>query len=271
MLKALLLFSILGSLTWTQVAGLDKRDVAIGSSIEAKIIPGTSLTGTSVEGLKTAGYKVQLFGSIENFSRWPMYTKGCKTQTGQISHSMVNVWPGKKEGFASHKTSGSAHGTWAYCQYYMHGRAIHIMWMLPWSRFWYSNYLTIGISKQNQKSTAKQMYKHPPSYAIRKKYRRTDAPLKICAPDFCIKAVLGTSAIAKLTIKVYPTHFAATAPSVQLGMRHLAFPAGVWYDFMRREFGIVYKRVFPRRPVLITGHYRDAQPVVQAVKDHDKL
>jgi len=68
---------------------------------------------------------------------------------------------------------------------------------------------------------------------------------------------MGTADKAILTVKVYPTHFLQTAPSVQLSVAHYNNPAGVWYDFMSNQFDITYTVVFPVRPVPVTGYYRD--------------
>jgi len=187
--------------------------------IASGISAGTSLTGTTESALMAPGYSVAVSGSIENYTEWPMIFQYCKADAGKINKAMVTVQPGKKEGFASHKTAHTATGSWVYCLYKVNNKRVHIMYSAPYSFDFYSNWLALALTTSSVGLDAEEMYDEDPSFMAKREYYDMVRPARICREGLCISGTMGTSHKTIVHINLYPRSFGNLSPSVKKSLK----------------------------------------------------
>lgn len=204
---------------------LRREKRAIGAFTTAMITTGisagTSLAGTSVSAIMAPAYTVAVSGSVENYSKWPMIFQYCESAAGQINKNMINVDPGKKEGFASHKTGHTAKGTWVYCLYKVNNIRVHIMYSAPYDFNLHSNWLALAVTASSVTLNADKMYNKRYNYMARREYYYSVRPTELCQVGFCIKGTMGTSHRPIVTIKFYPRSFDNICPSVRKSLKDM--------------------------------------------------
>jgi len=189
--------------------------------IAAGITAGASLTGTTVSALMAPGYSVAVSGSIENYTEWPMIFQYCNADAGKINKAMVDVQPGKEEGFASHKTANTATGSYVYCLYKVNNKRVHIMYSAPYSFDLHSNWLALALTASTVRLNADKMYYEDFSFMAKREYDDMVRPARICREGLCISGIMGTSHKSIVTIKLYPRSFGNLSPSVKKSLKDM--------------------------------------------------
>ena len=189
-----------------------KRDGGLTAAIVgAAISSGASLVGTTVGALQRPDYSVSVSGSLENYSKWPLHFKGCEMASGYMNVPMRSVASGLREGFASHKTSDSATGSWIKCAFTVNNVMVHFMYSAPYSFDFHSNTLAFGVCPPHDHScsgfTASSMYYGSSSYLARREYYYSVKTLKKCFMGICITGVMGTNHHPEIDMKVMPESY----------------------------------------------------------------
>jgi len=217
----------------------EKRGIIGGAIIAGGITAGASILGIGIKRLMSTGYSVAVAGSIENYSKVAMIFEECEVKNGKMNKPMVTVHPGEKEGFASHKSSWSFHGSWVYCTYRVSDRRVHIMYDAPYT-FHYSCYntLALAITMPHVTLSASDMFEKRYSFMAKRQYYYSIAPTKICDDTFCITGTMGYSHKPEIKIKLYPRHFYHLSHSCKDIMRQ------AWHKNAGRQYSKFIKNVF---------------------------
>lgn len=220
-----------------------QRTSGIAESIVAALISGgisagTSLAGTTAAALLNKQFNVAAGGSIENFSKWTMILDYCTAEQGYIDKPMINVRPGKKEGFASHKTGNTATGTYVYCRYKVKGNALrlHIMYSAPYSFDMHSNWLGLAITTPNVQLDADKMYYGTYSYVALEEFYNSVRPAKICSHGFCVSGTMGTSHHPEIHVKFYPEEFKDLGFPIKQALKDKPYKRREYARFIRAQF-----------------------------------
>jgi len=206
--------------------------------IGAGISAGASLTGTTVSGIMASAYSIAVAGSVENFCKWIMIFDHCKPESGYMNVPMTNVGPGKEEGFASHKTGGTATGSWVYCLFHVNGKRVHIMYSAPYDFNYHSNWMSLAITSNAVHLDAHKMYYYNYQYMVREEYYYKMKPAEICQQGLCIKGSMGTSHKPEIKIELFPQSFDDISPSVQQITEGEGDPNGRYAAFIKQEFNL---------------------------------
>ncbi|XP_057309393.1 tereporin-Ca1-like [Hydractinia symbiolongicarpus] len=193
---------------------------AITLLLGTALTTGASLIGTTVTGLKSSSYRVSVSGSVENYSKWTLKLQTCEIKSGYMNTPLRTIVPGYREGFASHKTSNTATGSYVRCTFDpLNGDLIHIMYSAPYSFDFHANWLGFAIcpksSSECRSITADKMYYEKTSYAKLKKFARSISQLRTCGTHFCMTGTMGTSHKPELDIRVYPTDYERLSTAVK--------------------------------------------------------
>ena len=207
---AILLFAFNGCLAKISI----NLDILTGS-----IDAGSSLTGTTVEGLKESKYSVAVSGSVENYSTSSMRLDECEIASGYVNVPMQNVASGQKEAFASHKGGNSATGTWVRCSFKVKDELVHFMYSAPYSFDLHLNTLALAVCSASSADcynlNANKMYYGNKSFMTRHQYYRTIKEISQCGQDFCIRGTMGNNHKPTLHLKLFPTTFEKLAVAAQ--------------------------------------------------------
>lgn len=181
--------------------------------IGASISPGASLAGTTVGALKSSSYRVAVSGSVENLSKWALVLQGCEIKSGYMNVPMRSVAPGKREGFAGHKTAHTATGNWVKCSFKVANKyMVHFMYSAPYNFNFHSNWMTVavcdlGVNRECPSLSAYTMYYYHRSFMRRREYYYNVKTVKICGARLCVTGVMGTSHQPTIDIKVFPRSY----------------------------------------------------------------
>ena len=198
-----------------------KRDGGLSAAlIGAAISAGSSLVGTTVNGLKQSAYSVAVSGSVTNFAADPLILEFCKLERGHMNEPLRDIASGQREGFAGHKTSNTATGNEVLCKYRAGtGAIIYLMYSAPYSFDFYKNFLSVSIchptSSSCQVTDVNFMTSGKRSDLKRVYYQQRIETLKLCNMGFCVTGVMGTSHKPEIAWKVYPVKFEDLATAVQ--------------------------------------------------------
>jgi len=179
--------------------------------LSGTIDAGSSLTGTTVEGLKESKFSVAVSGSIENYSTSTLRMEVCEIRTGYVNVPMQNVASGQKEAFASHKGGNLATGTWLRCTFRIKDEFVHFMYSAPYSFDLHGNTLAVAVCPQSsndcQSMNAKKMYYDNKPYMVRHTYYNIIREISKCGKNFCIRGSMGTNHKPTVHLKMFPTKF----------------------------------------------------------------
>ncbi|KAH3751516.1 tereporin-Ca1-like [Dreissena polymorpha] len=134
------------------------------SAAEGAIIAGSSLAGTTIENLALGtGYSVSMAMEVSNFTPYVLGDPKVTTNSGGITMSPKVIQPNYKEAMVATKTAYSTGGTFGVVSWEIaeKSRRIVVMWSVPYNHNFYSNWLAVGITKQNlnhDSGWADQMY-----------------------------------------------------------------------------------------------------------------
>lgn len=189
-----------------------KRDGGITAAIiGAAITAGASLVGTTVSALQASAYSIAVSGSLENYSKWPMFFKGCEVNRGYMNIPMRSVAPGQREGFAGHKNGHTTTGNWVRCSFTVNGIYAHFMYSAPYNFNHYSNWMSVAVCGSDEKGctslSASNMYYNYYSYMARREYYYNVHTVKICNRGFCMKGVMGTNHTPVIDLKLMPIEY----------------------------------------------------------------
>lgn len=190
-----------------------KRDGGLTAAIVgASISAGASLAGTTVGALQNPTFSVSVSGSIENYSKWALISKGCDIEAGYMNIPVRSISSGQREGFAGHKTGNGATGNWVKCTFSVTGnRLVHFMYSAPYSFDIHSNYLTVAVCSSRNSDcrslNANHMYYEGRPYMTRGEYHNRIHTIKACALGLCVTGVMGNNHHPTIDIKVMPTSY----------------------------------------------------------------
>nr|QFQ61162.1 conoporin [Conus magus] len=128
--------------------------VSLGTvaGIASKVISaGSSLAGVGLQGLADPGYRVTCAIQVENWTRYPLVYPTVRVfGNGAVTSAPTAILPGKKEGFAVRKPSGTATGVSGTVSWEMHGasRRFVLGWSAPYSFDFHSNWMGLGITRE---------------------------------------------------------------------------------------------------------------------------
>ncbi|KAH3770405.1 tereporin-Ca1-like [Dreissena polymorpha] len=137
---------------------------AAGISAAAGVVSaGASLAGTTIQALTSLPYKVTMGMEVENWTKFGMVNPHVTVKSGAITTPPVPVLPGQKEAMVARKTSDTATGTYGVVSWEIAGksRRVVVMWSVPYDYNLHSNWLAVGITKQDvihDSGWADQMY-----------------------------------------------------------------------------------------------------------------
>lgn len=202
--------------------------VNIMTVIAQVIQTGASLTGTTVSALRDPEFSISASGSIENYSRWPLYHVGCNIENGKMNVPMTSVLPGQKEGFASHKTGDAAVGNFIKCTYIITGNTslpyssvyIHIMYEIPYDLLYNANILSLAVCNVVEDGnkcwtlSAGDMRDRNYAFMNRMVYKDLVSRILICRSGICLYGMMGSSHITEITITLYPESFEDLSPTI---------------------------------------------------------
>ena len=167
-----------------------------------------------------------------------MIFESCDIEGGAINKLMKNVVPGKKEGFASHKTHDTATGSEVYCLYKVNNTRIHIVYSAPYDFNIHSNYLALAITSNSKSLNFNEMYWKPTEHRyveIREYYRKL-RPTETCRHGFCLKGAMGSSHKPEVHIKLYAQMYDNASPSLKNSMKDMENAREKYAKFMDDEF-----------------------------------
>lgn len=225
----------------TEEKEIEKRFVAETASafttamVGAAITSGASLASTTVSGLLNTNIRVAVAGSIENFSKYTMIMIEQQYLRGSGHKPMVNIHPGKKEGWSSQKTAHTATGSSVFGIYRVNGIYVNIYYDAPYSFDLHANTLALAITRYPM--NAYRMAHSPRSfYLAREKYYKRMKPTEICRLGFCLKGTMGQTHHPVIHIQLYPKSWYDTAPSLRESYSYEKNAAGMYKNYLKAEF-----------------------------------
>ena len=211
-----MLFLVCMSCTISQANSDFGLSAAAISAAGAAISAGTSLVGTTLNGLMNDGYKVTCGIEIENWTRFPLTDAVVRVGAGAISVPPIAVLPGKKEAMVARKTSDTATGTYGTVSWLIETnprRRVVVMWSAPYDFNAHSNWMAVGLTSHNMTQHAPgnqwfdQMYFHDDSNVLRferKEYWDNISPVNIMDDRFRAVGNMGSSHKAQVKVILRP-------------------------------------------------------------------
>ena len=189
--------------------------------------------------VKPPPYDVTAFGSIENYTKWPLILQTCEVKTGRMNMPMKDVMPGSREYFSSHKNGYTFKGTWVRATFQINKEMyIHFMYSVPFNQNFFSNRLAVAISPDGSDLNAKKMYSDNSRYMDRKNYRQTIETTKMKNMGFCAIAQMGSSHKPEISFKVYPESFDGLNARVQEEFGKNNFDREGYNEYISQNFAL---------------------------------
>nr|UMA83632.1 venom-related protein conoporin [Conus judaeus] len=123
----------------------------VASIASSVITAGTSLAGTTLQGLADPNFSVTCTIQVENWTRYPLIAPRLRiANDGAATTSPVAILPGKREAFAVRKASNVRKGVYGTVSWELLGarRRFVIMWSAPYSFNKYSNWMGLGMTRE---------------------------------------------------------------------------------------------------------------------------
>nr|UMA83983.1 venom-related protein conoporin [Conus judaeus] len=141
----------------------------VASIASSVITAGTSLAGTTLQGLADPNFSVTCTIQVENWTRYAlMYPTVLTLGSPAVSSAPTAILPTKKEAFATHKPRSTATGVSGTVSWELQGaeRRFVLMWAAPYNFNHYSNWMGVGMTRLGLVDVApgdtwfNQMYHH---------------------------------------------------------------------------------------------------------------
>lgn len=216
-IKWLAFVTILAQITiWTcdsvAVAALIPSFITAGATLAASAM-STGLSILAAQ-MSVAGYSVSMTMDIKNYCDEALTESKVFINSGQIANPAGDIQPSIKESFATTKMGNSATGTSGTVSWkFKNGQRMIIMWSVPYSHDFYSNWLAIGAHKQHDSEDFRRMYHDSDAdWFDRKEYYYDSESFAFEAEDHYIVGTMSTNHKAKVEISVYPKTCEHMAP-----------------------------------------------------------
>ncbi|XP_060074368.1 tereporin-Ca1-like [Ylistrum balloti] len=192
------------------------------AGLVAAVSAGSSLAGTTVSALTSSGgYSVACGIETANWTKYTLEKPMAFNDGGLIKTPPIDILPGVKEAMITHKTGGTATGTYGSVSWVVNDRRVVVMWSVPFNHDYYQNWLGVGLTKpgktKHDKSWYKTMYYQSNTSElsfIRKKFYTDVNPVTISDEDFEVEGTIGSTHIADAHIVVRPRNEKDYAPSL---------------------------------------------------------
>jgi len=175
------------------ISDVDSHDLPSVTLLKLKhsIDAGDSLKGKTVKDLQTGEYTVEASGAVQNFLKWPLSVQTSEAASGDINFVLPNVKAGIEEGFASHKTSDTATGTWVRYSLVIDADIMfHFIYCAPYNFNFNTNWLSIAMCPKSntlcRSLNANKMYYNSYPFMKRKRFYYDINPIGICYDDTCV-------------------------------------------------------------------------------------
>ncbi|XP_076116784.1 echotoxin-2-like [Mytilus galloprovincialis] len=172
-------------------------------SINGLGILGSLLISSGLSMTKSGGgYSIECTVIVENWTKYPLTDARVTPYSGQLYSAAVSIRPGEKEQFITHKTSWSTYGSAGVASWLIgdgHGKRAVVMWSVPYSHWFHSNWLAVGLTEsgnQAHKDWFSQMYYYESGSGLhfkRKDYYYDTNILSFKDEKFEITGIIGTS------------------------------------------------------------------------------
>lgn len=182
-------------------------DQAVTAALE-HLTPGTTVA--ALEATTPASIECRL--TIENLSKYPLVNTNTAITHGSISIAPETVLPGFVEAVHAAKTAWyTTTGTSGVASFEMnplHLTApirVHVMWSVPYSHMFYSNYIAVGITSET--TDFDTMYNGFGEWFQRAECAAAPGFVEKCNDLFCVRAtVVDSSYKAAATVQIIPMH-----------------------------------------------------------------
>eukprot|EP00091_Calanus_sinicus_P003165 TRINITY_DN13321_c0_g1_i1.p1 TRINITY_DN13321_c0_g1~~TRINITY_DN13321_c0_g1_i1.p1 ORF type:complete len:203 (-),score=46.92 TRINITY_DN13321_c0_g1_i1:39-647(-) len=144
---------------------------------------------------------------IENYTKDHLSVHQNKINSGHVSKPPVDVKPGFKEGMAGHKVANTATGCSGTVSWTIgHQKMLVVMYSIPYSHDWHSNWCAVGIFDKGDTTDHFQMMYNNAEKGFKRKdfYRNTDPVIYQDANNIAV-VNMGTTHKPELQVRLYPS------------------------------------------------------------------
>ncbi|XP_033748209.1 tereporin-Ca1-like [Pecten maximus] len=178
----------------------------------AAVAAGSSLAGSTVSALTASGgYSVACGIETANWTKYTLEKPMAFNNGGLIKTPPIDILPGVKEAMITHKTGGTATGTYGSVSWVVKDRRVVVMWSVPFNHDYYTNWLAVGLTKPgftaHDKAWYDTMYYHSNTPILkfnRKNFYENVNPVTFSDGDFEVEGNMGSTHIANVHIIVRP-------------------------------------------------------------------
>ncbi|XP_069135563.1 tereporin-Ca1-like [Argopecten irradians] len=192
------------------------------AGVAAAVTAGASLAGSTVSALTAAGgYSVSCGIETSNWTKYIMERPMAINNGGLIKTPPKDILPGVKEVMVTHKTGGTASGTYGSVSWLVKDRRAVVMWSVPFNHDYHTNWLAVGFTKRGHKDHDENWYNtmyyesNTPVLAFKRKDFYNDVnPVIFSDGEYEIEGNMGSTHIATVNIIVRPCDSKSYAPSL---------------------------------------------------------
>jgi len=180
--------------------------IATVSAAAGAISAGASLASVSAA-FAGLPFAVTFKLEIENYTDQLLIPYQWKPHTGQIHRTYCPVKPGMKESMSGHKTANSATGCVGTISWKIGdtNKMLVVMYSVPYSHDWHSNWLGVGIFKLADTSNHYNiMYHNKESGFKRQSFYASADPIVHKDANYLVSASMGTTHKAEIQVQLYP-------------------------------------------------------------------
>ncbi|CAG2247613.1 unnamed protein product [Mytilus edulis] len=165
-----------------------------------------------------------MYSHSRKLDKIPLTDARVTPYSGSLYSSAVSIRPGEKEQFITHKTSWSTYGSAGVASWLIedgHGKRAVVMWSVPYSHWFHSNWLAVGLTEsgnQAHKDWFNQMYYYESGSGLhfkRKDYYYDTNILSFKDEKFEITGIMGTSFKPTARIIIKPLNETDLAPGLK--------------------------------------------------------
>lgn len=190
------------------VSSASREPKSIEEALKFALVDGETLSGRTVESLRSPKTYVSAVGSVENFGKWIIKRVNCEIAHGSLQLPPRNVQPGEREAYASRSSSVvSLRGSWIRFSFLIdEDILLHVTYMIYRFPFMKKNRLAIALCAikdgRCRSLSADKMLDEKHEFLVQQVImdKLHSLPLRVCYDNMC---VIGTMTYGyKPTIKI---------------------------------------------------------------------
>ena len=177
-------------------------------------------TGSSVsDAIISPEYNVAFKAEIENYTDSFLHTPAVEVSGGHIVQPPVPIKPGAKEAMSGHKSGNTATGCSGVVKWEIGdtGKMLAVMYSIPYSHDYHSNWLGVGIFPANSTQWAEfdRMYYKEEKHFERKEFYELFNQVGYDDENFSVNATMGTGHKPGIQVQLLPKDSENFAPSLK--------------------------------------------------------